>query len=147
MQGNLRGSLSVCWLFDMIRWPSGSGSLIKQHALRGVAPARICAPGPRFCSPPAPPMQRPSALPKPSLSPLSFVIFVLSCRGGYYGAFCPPARIPRRRRNRGLTPHRESQGGPSARGGHPPWEAPFPGAARGRTEAGLATAALIPGLG
>lgn len=78
MQGNLRGSLSVCWLFDVIRWPSGSGSLIKQHALRGVAPARICASGPRFFNPPAPP-QRPSALPKPSLSPLSFVIFFLSC--------------------------------------------------------------------
>ena len=54
MQGNLRGSLSVCWLFDMIRWPSGSGSLIKQHALRGVAPARIRASGSRFPSPPPP---------------------------------------------------------------------------------------------
>ena len=71
MQGNLRGSLSVCWLFDVIRWPSGSGSLIKQHALRGVAPARICAFGPRFFNPPAPPSGLPPSPNPPSLLFLS----------------------------------------------------------------------------
>ena len=71
MQGNLRGSLSVCWLFDVIRWPSGSGSPIKQHALRGVAPARICAFGPRFFNPPAPPSGLPPSPNPPSLLFLS----------------------------------------------------------------------------
>ena len=71
MQGNLRGSLSVCWLFDMIRWPSGSGSLIKQHALRGVAPARIRAPGSRFFNPPPPACGLPPSPNPPSLLFLS----------------------------------------------------------------------------
>ena len=71
MQGNLRGSLSVCWLFDMIRWRSGSGSLIKQHALRGVAPARICASGSRFLNPQFPPRGLPPSPNPPSLLFLS----------------------------------------------------------------------------